>query len=242
MCTVFVPEGIVMAADSRQTIGITAVKPGTAGQQQKIAQTDLLNRMNQPGMPPQGIPMFTHSDNAQKIMLLDKVKVGISACGLSILDGKTVSDYIRTFEIRELTQRDTVTTVAKKLQNYAQKYFPKVNFFVCGYDKDEPFCYTVNKELHRNNFENGQVRYASAWSGEQVAITKLLNGKPPMIINHVLMPLKDAIDFADFLIDLTIKTQRFEMKPATCGGDIDILVLTKDESFWYRHKVFKPGR
>ena len=30
------------------------------------------------------------------------------------------------------------------------------------------------------------------------------------------------------------------MKPATCGGDIDILVLTKDDSFWFRHKVYKP--
>ncbi len=102
--------------------------------------------------------------------------------------------------------------------------------------------YIVNKEIKRSNIENGRMRYASIWSGEQAAITKLLNGNPPMMINHVLMPLKDAIDFADFLVDATIKSQRFEMKPATCGGDIDILVLTKDDSFWFRHKVYKPGR
>lgn len=206
-------------------------------------ETRILNRMDRPGQP--GFPagtIISQSDNAQKIMLLSKVKVGISACGIGILDGKNVSDYIRTFEINELTSADDVTSVAEKLHKYAFKYFPQVNFFVCGYQNDEPFVYIVNKEIKRSNIENGRMRYASIWSGEQAAITKLLNGNPPMMINHVLMPLKDAIDFADFLVDATIKSQRFEMKPATCGGDIDILVLTKDDSFWFRHKVYKPGR
>lgn len=239
MCMVFVPDGIVMAADSRQTVGITSVKPG-AGQPLAQPEQRILNRMDRPGQPT--APVFIQSDNAQKIMLLDKVKIGISACGLGILDGKTVSDYIRTFEITELSANDTVSSAAKKLQAYAYKYFPQVNFFVCGYDDDEPFAYTVNQEIKRNNMENGRMRYASVWSGEQSAITKLLNGQPPMLVNHILMPLKDAIDFSEFLVDLTIKSLRFEMKMATCGGDIDILVLTKDESFWYRHKVFKPMR
>ena len=240
MVSVFVPDGIVMAADSRQTVGITAVKPVNGAQG---TETRILNRMDRPGQP--GFPagtIISQSDNAQKIMLLSKVKVGISACGIGILDGKNVSDYIRTFEINELTSADDVTSVAEKLHKYAFKYFPQVNFFVCGYQNDEPFVYIVNKEIKRSNIENGRMRYASIWSGEQAAITKLLNGNPPMMINHVLMPLKDAIDFADFLVDATIKSQRFEMKPATCGGDIDILVLTKDDSFWFRHKVYKPVR
>ena len=43
-----------------------------------------------------------------------------------------------------------------------------------------------------------------------------------MQTNFKIMPLKDAVDFADFLIETTIKYQRFEMKPKTCGGDIDV--------------------
>ncbi len=240
MCTVFVPDGIVLAADSRQTVGITAnvVKPGTQTGGIQQGEPRLINRMNQHGQPPM-TPIFTQSDNAQKVMLLNKVKVGISACGIGILNGKTVSDYIRSFEIDEVASGDSVTTVAQKLQAYASRFFPQVNFFVCGYDADEPFAYTVNREIKRNNAENGKIRYSSMWSGEQAAITKLLNGQPPMMINHALMPLKDAIDFAEFLIDLTIKAQRFEFKPATCGGAIDILVLTKDDAFWYKHKVYK---
>ena len=104
MVSVFVPDGIVMAADSRQTVGITAVKPVNGAQG---TETRILNRMDRPGQP--GFPagtIISQSDNAQKIMLLSKVKVGISACGIGILDGKNVSDYIRTFEINELTSAD----------------------------------------------------------------------------------------------------------------------------------------
>ena len=238
MCAVFVPDGIVMAADSRQTIGVTAVRQPQ--QAPTAVEPRVLNRMPGPGQPP--VQMITQSDNAQKLMLLSKVKVGISACGIGILKGKNVSDFIRSFEIERVEKGDTVTAVAHKLQDYAKEFYPQVNFFVCGYEEEEPFVYSVNKEIKRNNIENGKLRYASVWSGEQAAITKLLNGNPPMLVNHVLMPLKDAIDFAEFLVDLTIKSMRFEMKVATCGGDIDLLVLTKDESFWYRHKIFKPGR
>ena len=221
MCTVYVPEGIVMAADSRMT-GNIALKTADGKTQQ------------------QG--MFSISDNAQKVFLLSKVKVGISSCGAAILEGKTISDYLRIFEIEEVTKMDTVTDVAKKLQAYAYKHFPHVNFFVCGYDEDEPFVYDVGRELKRINMDNGNIRYASSWSGEQLAITKLLNSQPPTPINHNLMPLKDAVDFAEFLIDVTIKLQRFEMKPMTCGGEIDVLVLTKDDAFWQKHKLYKPAK
>ena len=237
MCTCFVPDGIVMAADSRQTIGFTAVRNQPNA---NTGEPHVLNRMNQPNQPP--MQMLAQSDNAQKIILLHKVRVGISACGIGILKGKTVSDFIRSFEIDRIVPEDTVTDVANKLHDYAFEFFPQVNFFVCGYEEEEPFVYTVNKEIRRNNMDKGNLRYASSWSGEQAAISKLLNGNPPMLVNHLLMPLKDAIDFAEFLVDVTIKSQRFEMKVATCGGQIDILVLTMDESFWYRHKIFKPDR
>jgi 20S proteasome alpha/beta subunit len=220
MCSVYVPEGIVLAADSRMTGNIMMKTPDGKTQQQG---------------------MFAISDNAQKVFLLNKVRVGIASCGLAILENKTVSDYLRLFEIEEVRPKDNVTDVAKKLQAYAYKYFPNVHFFVCGYEEEEPFVYDVSKELRRINMDNGRIKYASSWSGEQVAITKLLNSQPPTPVNHDLMPLKDAVDFAEFLIDVTIKLQRFEMKPKTCGGAIDVLVLTKDSAFWHKHKLFKPS-
>lgn len=219
MCSVYVPEGIVMAADSRMTVGVKNAKDDKAPQ-----------------------TMFSISDNSQKIVLLGKVRVGISACGAGILGDKAIADFLRLFEIGEVTPYDTVADVAKKLQQYAMRYFPGVHFFVAGYDGDEPFMYDVNRESKRWNVKDGNIKYAASWSGEQRAITKLMNNEPPMMINFNIMPLKDAIDFADFLVDTTIKYQRFESRLKTCGGDVDILVLTKDEAFWYRHKIYKPAQ
>ena len=53
------------------------------------------------------------------------------------------------------------------------------------------------------------------------------------------MPLKDGIDLSEFMVDLTIKYQRFSDGIQTCGGPIDVLVLTKDTAFWYKHKLYK---
>lgn len=236
MCAVFVPDGIVLASDSRQTLGLTQVA------QQPITQTEtrVLNAMNRPDQKP--MQLINQTDNAQKIMLLKKVRVGISACGLGIIKGRPVSDYIRSFETEKVNGSDHVSSIAEKLHEYARDLFPQINFFVCGYDGDEQFVYSVGKEIKRSNIENGKPRYATIWSGEQAIITKLLNGNPPMLVNHLFMPLRDAVDFAEFLIDTTVKAQRFEMKVATCGGATDILVLSMDEAFWYRHKIYNPQK
>lgn len=221
MCTVYVPEGIVIAADSRMMANVVLQTPDGKTQQQG---------------------MMNVSDNSQKIFLLSKVKVGISSCGAAVLNNMLLSDYIRRFEIEEVTENDSVTDVAKKLQGYAFKFFPNISFFVCGYEMEEPFVYDVSKELKRVNMDNGKLRYSSTWRGELSVISRLLNTQPPTPVNHALMPLKDAVEYADFLIDATIKLQRFSMLPKVCGGDIDVLVLTKDDSYWYRHKLFNPGK
>ena len=78
------------------------------------------------------------------------------------------------------------------------------------------------------------------WAGQKTAITKIVNEKPILNAAWATMPLKDAIDFAEFLVDTTIKYERFSDDIQTCGGDVDILVITKDEAFWKQHKIYNP--
>jgi len=64
------------------------------------------------------------------------------------------------------------------------------------------------------------------------------------IINWATMTLQDAIDFAALMVDSTIKMQRFSdgifMDPGDlpgCGGEIDVAVITHREGFgWIRKK------
>ncbi len=87
--------------------------------------------------------------------------------------------------------------------------------------------------------KDGNVRYSFSWGGEKEALNKLVNSTPVMNTNELLMPLKDGIDLAEFMVDVTIKYQRFSDCIKTCEGPIDVLVMTKDKAFWHKHKLYK---
>jgi hypothetical protein len=53
------------------------------------------------------------------------------------------------------------------------------------------------------------------------------------------MPLQDAIDLGEFLVDLTIRFSRFKPGPPTVGGPIEIASISKHEGFrWIRRKYY----
>ena len=58
--------------------------------------------------------------------------------------------------------------------------------------------------------------------------------KPPIIWDA--MPLQDAIDFAVFAVKTTIDTIRFQARPKTVGGPIDVLILTPEGTQWIKKK------
>lgn len=213
LSVVSVPEGIAMAADSRYTRTVTASDGSKT--------------------------TFTLSDNGQKVMLLNKTPVGIAFCGNVMIQGKTVSDYIRLFEIRDIQRGDTPEVVAHKLDARSSE-FPDTTFYVCGYSRDLPYVYilTGGKLFRRNVNNKNQIIYNAFWAGEKIALSKMINAEPGMVIDANSMPLKDGIDMAEFMIDMTIKYQRFSNQIATCGGPIDVLVLTKDNAFWHKHKLY----
>lgn len=271
MCCVYIPEGIVLAADSR----LTRTKTGNISE---IPETE-----NTPKTVLVPQTTYTSSDNTQKVMLIKKSNVGISFCGNAIINGATVADFIRRFEIEKVLPEHTTEQIAYNLADYYNGN--DTHFFVCGYDNDIPYVYDVyRKNVKRSNIadviqnnsgakdvaDDGQeelletgvpdnmkiqsedvannapvetvVIYGATWAGQMTAITKVVNNAPSLNADWGAMPLKEAIDFAEFLIDTTIKYERFCDDIQTCGGDIDILVITKDEAFWKQHKIFNPKR
>ena len=222
MCCVYLPEGIVMAADSRITQEDTVKK--------EVDGREYFTKTK-----------YTLSDNGQKIFLLSKVRCGISFCGKAFIDGMTIADYLRQFEISQLDETDTVCTVAEKLLRYYGR--SETMFFVAGYLNDEPFVYDIsNNKCSRRNIRDESVTYNALWNGKQDAVTKLLNADPVCRINWTCLPLKDGVELAEFLVDLTIKYERFSSDIQTCGGDIDVLIMTTDSAFWHRHKLFNCNR
>ena len=56
------------------------------------------------------------------------------------------------------------------------------------------------------------------------------------------MPVQDAIDLADFLVDLAKGYSAFLPGANVVGGDTDIATVTKHEGFkWIRRKHYYPA-
>jgi len=86
--TIYIPEGIVMASDSRQSLSLN----------EEI--TSII------------------TDTATKLFLLEKHKIGVSTCGDSFINNISISSHIKNFIEKELTDDDDVITVANKLFEY----------------------------------------------------------------------------------------------------------------------------
>lgn len=215
--TVYIPEGIIMATDSRLT--------GTA--------------INENGIKYK----YTLSDNSQKLFLIKNDSIGISCCGDAVIGGKSVGDFIRNFEIEKVQKDDNINEITEKLIIYTMdKHGEGVSYYVCGYLEDEPYVYKIeNHNMDRQNIgKENRVLRGATWNGETSILTRLLLSDKPLACDWDFMQLKDGIDLAEFLVDVTCKTQRFAAGLTTCGGPIDILVITKDYSKWIRHKVLCP--
>jgi hypothetical protein len=242
--TVYVPEGIVMASDSRQSATI----------ERKTAEGEKF--------PP--IQTVT-SDFTYKLFLLRQQQVGISAYGETLLGGVQMESHIKRLEEERLKDNDTVDKVVDKLMAYFRAKFPQANtvFHVAGFKKEEGIsvphvyvCYISKDRRERVNSDinTNRVKYGCSWGGETDVILLLLkpyqvlgmeNKPTPVTIFPIAwdsMNLQDAIDFAIYTVRTTIDTIRFQARPKTVGGEIDVLLLTSAEAGWVQRKQLHGER
>lgn len=79
-----------------------------------------------------------------------------------------------------------------------------------------------------------------AQSSEVLAMMRQVLSVPIVI---PAMPLQDAIELGEFLVDLTIKFSRFTPGPPTVGGPIEIASISKHEGFrWIKRKYYFERR
>src|SRR5690348_14513094 len=105
--TVYVPSGIVMAADSRMTVLRTEDRDEN-GQKVRVQQQLVL------------------SDSAYKVVELHSVPMGIAVYDAGIIDNQPAESHVRRFEEEALATGDDVAAVANKFMQYFQKAHPNV--------------------------------------------------------------------------------------------------------------------
>lgn len=245
--TTYVPEGIVLASDSRQFI--SAQGTGPAGNPINI---ETIN-----------------SDNVFKTALLRKVdeddkpffEVGVHTFGEDLLEKVPIASHLRRFAEEELTDGDDVVTIPRKMVDYFRRDFPNADtgFQLAGYRQEErvsiPYvygCHVANNDIERvNTDQNGVLRYGASWAGQPDAISNLLNDSLTMGANNQPIPvprppifwdamaLQDAIDFSIYAVRTTIDTMRFQARQKNVGGPIDVLLITPDGATWIQRKTMR---
>ena len=236
ICSVYVPEAIVMASDSRQSVGIT--------------------KKNEKGREGAPIPIAS-SDAVNKTFLLEDQSVGISFAGETMLGRVTTESHIKRFLEEKVVKSDDVATIADKILSYFKKSFPKANttIHVCGFKKEGrtsvPYVFTIHVGRNEKERKNAKPKkgliYGVVWSGAADVVARLLTAplprkdKPGVVIPKVPvlyggMTPQDAVDFAIYLIRTTIQTMRFQARPKTVGGPIDVLLLTPEGGRWIQRK------
>lgn len=118
----------------------------------------------------------------------------------------------------------------------------------------------------RPDREDGNPNFGANWYGQTDAIVRWHLGFAPELADSLIkqkgwtkedvdtfvkqfqypvafdgMPLQDAIDFADYLVRLVIGRFRFVLGVPTCGGPVDIAVLTPGQFTWVRRKEWRAG-
>lgn len=100
-------------------------------------------------------------------------------------------------------------------------------------------CWGVPKVFHRivlgcDSDLAGSILQSSKWNGTQEELLALI-GKHRLGLPN--LPIRDAIDFVFSSVLSTIKAIKFSRLSQTCGGPIEVGVITSDRNFrWVCHK------
>lgn len=223
---VYVPAGIVIAADSRTTMTRREQRDAD-GQRVAVEQPLVL------------------SDNAYKVIALRKVPIGIATYGTAVIRNRMVDSHVASFEEAVLRPQDEVESVADKLVEHFRKQFPNVavGFYVAGYRSEEeravPYvlhCNTAKEPYVKrlNESDSGKLVYGVARGGDTLIVNRLIAKDQLPVFSA--MPLQDAVDYAIHLIRTTIDELRFEPRFPSVGGPIDVLVITPSEMRFVQRK------
>lgn len=227
--TVYVPSGIVMAADSRMTV-LRSEEREEDGQKTRVQQQIVL------------------SDNAYKVVALRTIGVGISVYDAGVINNQPVDSHVHRFEEEAITPKDNVVSCGEKFLSFFQTNYPNVpiGFHVAGYRIENrasvPFVFvghtTKQQGVRRVNInDESKVQYGILRSGDIQVVNRLI--EKTHLPLFAAMPLQDAVDYAVHLIRTTIDTMRFEPRFPGVGGPIDVLAVTPTEMRWVQRKELR---
>ena len=227
---VYVNEGIVLASDRRTTYN---------------------NSREIDGKKVEFLGIHTN-DNTDKTFMCPN-GAGIMTCGEASFQKKPITGFIQDMIRTRIDADCEVKDMPKIIIDYFYEKgeVPDSQFVVAGYDGSEENSQQLIYQVNLRSKQVDQIDTSgqgATWGGEGMTLMRLLqkvavvdeNGKfqplPYEEISWNFFTLQDAVDFARYAVETTINTMHFKNMLETVGGDIDILIITKDETRWLKKK------
>jgi hypothetical protein len=231
--TIYVREGIVMASDSRLTLNATQnLTDGSQIINASVGQTDTVYKT-----------------------FLTPNRVGISTFNAADIQGVPITGFIESFINDRVAQENiSIDNIPQELLNYfrAISINLQTGFHVAGYTTinniPEQRVWLVDIKGNKIDRLNQPGQQSISWSGEIDILSRLINqvkgvdstgnfiDLPFFPIQFGYFTIQDAIDFAVYAIRTTIDSFKFQPRPKTVGGPIDILVIRPNEAHWVQRK------
>ena len=249
--SILVPDGIVLATDSRQVVN------SLSGQMR--VDSDNATKIYQLGshsaaiIVGQGSFYFNRVESPQPI---GEILVNAFA---DLPKNTTVRNIANILHQK-------ISSVLKKHCRVTKDNQSRVIFYIAGYNAKQNTGELYRCEAPGNAVLARKTNDAGAvWSGEDSYINRLILGYDPLFfewlspsendsgqkigkglqlfINFQTMPLQDAVDLATSLVQITINLNKFSNglvgspgRFPTCGGKIDVAVITRLQGFqWLSH-------
>lgn len=234
LISTYVPEGIIIAGDSRLTLSWS----------EKDVATNKEKAFS-----------ITATDSNTKVFEL-KGRFGLGTFGSADIKGIPLSGYINQFIEEKIDDSTEIDAIPKFLHEFFGDAFgkPTVYFYLAGYKIENkvsvPYVYYLdihNSITNRINELNGEIQFGANWGGETEVMTRLLSEikiqqganlidlKSPGIPFN-FFTLQDAIDFSIYAVKTTIETFRFQQRIKTVGGPVDIISITPNGIQWINKK------
>jgi hypothetical protein len=246
-----VPDGLVLAAESRVSVTLTL---------------------------PSGASYRATFDNATKVLAFGPphTYVGVVTYGVGAIADRTAHSFVPEFEATLPAERLSVRAFAEELQRFfleqwaaaAMPPTPTLNFRVAGFDEDDPYgrVWGIDVPTTVTPFEFLADHFGAEWGGQRAHVDRLFAGFDPRLLELLrdavdlkplamslarkaldaldlpvpwnALPLQDGVDLAIFGIRATIISQTLSLGDRGCGGPIDVAVITRrDGLHWVQRKA-----
>jgi len=261
-----VPEGLVLAAESRITLGAEVNNP--LGFQQ--------------------IPVYF--DNATKLLSFSKpnTTVGVVTYGQAVIgqeNPRTAASYIPEFEDGLPKERLSISDFAEKLSEFYLKQWrlsmpsddklgniPNMTLIIAGYDYNDIYGQVYLVDIPRAPKPAPRAKdnqFGMSFGGQREIISRILMGYDPRLADALkvglnlspeqaikldgtinqfqlaiplqVLALQDGIDLACFFIRTTMNAQNLSIGIRGVGGAIDVAVIKRNQDLQFIQRKQEHG-